>query len=485
MYRIDNDLLSVQEARIRMENAREAQKALKEFSQEKLDAVICCIADALQEHLKDLAEHSCDETEYGNPADKYRKNAFVSRELPRKLAQMKCVGIISENKEEQTMDIGVPSGVIVALPPATSPVSTTIYKCLIAVKSGNAIVFSAHPRAKNVIAGVLEVMIQAAEGNGYPAGAISYLHTITPSGTEALFSHPDTAQILITGVPKMYPKALKAGKPVLYGGSGNGPVFIERTADIRKAARDIVASRTFDCGIVSAAEQSIVADGCAAEEIRRELVCAGAYFMNEEESERLIRLFEEPDGVRDVVGKTALQLAGYAGFRVPDGTKVLISEQKYVSSTNPFSYERLCPVMAFYVENDWMHACEKCIELLVSESRAHTLVIHSRDESVIREFAVKKPVSRVLVNTPAVFGSMGFTTNLFPAMTLGSGSAGSGVTSDNVSPMNLIHIRKVGYGVRGVGECAGTEKGKPAVCHRESGENTDYIENFIHRFQNE
>ncbi len=149
-----------------------------------------------------------------------------------------------------------------------------------------------------------------------------------------------------------------------------------------------------------------------------------------------------------MVGISAQRLAKAAGFAVPNGTCVLLSEEKYVSETNPYSKEKLCPVMAYYVEDDWMHACEKCIELLLSERQGHTLVIHSHDEEVIRQFALKKPVGRMLVNTPAAFGSMGITTNLFPAMTLGSGSAGYGITSDNVSPMNLIYIRKIGYGVR-------------------------------------
>lgn len=231
---------------------------------------------------------------------------------------------------------------------------------------------------------------------------------------------------------------------------GNGPAFIERSANIKKAVRQIIASRTFDNGIVSASEQSIVAEGCIADEVRRELRNNGAYFMSEEEAEQLSQLFFRPDGSLnpEVVGKPALELARRSGLSVPADTKVLISEQKYVSAANPYSREKLFPVLAFFVENDWMNACEKCIELLLTEGRGHTLVIHSENEQVIREFALKKPVSRVLVNTPATLGGIGATTNLFPALTLGCGAAGGGFTSDNVSPLNLINIRKVGYGVR-------------------------------------
>jgi acetaldehyde dehydrogenase (acetylating) len=450
MNRIDNDLLSIQETRILVENAREAQKLLRAFPQEKLDEIVECMAGETRKHARELAELSCEETEYGKCTDKYIKNIFVCDFLCNKLKNMRCVGIISEDNQNKTIDIGVPVGVIAALPPATNPVSTTIYKTLIAIKSGNAIVFSPHPRAKKTIGKVLDLIILAAEKCGLPEGAIAYLHTPTHGSTVELMNHKDTSLILITGVPKMLKEAYASGKPVIYGGAGNGPAFIERSADIKKAVADIIASRTFDNGIVSASEQSIVADGCVAEDIRRELKSSGAYFMSEQESKQLGLLLLNPDGSAnsDIIGKSAVELARCAGICVPCNTKVLISEQKYVSSANPYSRQKLCPVLAFFVEDDWMHACEKCIELLLTEGRGHTLVIHSKNEAVIREFALKKPVSRVLVNTPGTFGGMGVTTNLFPAMTLGSGAAGGGATSDNVSPMNLINIRKVGYGVR-------------------------------------
>lgn len=454
MNRIDNDLLSIQEARILVENAREAQKLLAAFPQEKLDEIVECMALEARKHAHELAEMSCEETEYGKCEDKYVKNIFICDFLKNKLRGMRCVGIIGEDKQNRTIDIGVPTGVIAALPPATNPVSTTIYKTLIAIKSGNAIVFSPHPRAKKTIGKALDIMISAAQECGLPAGAISYLHTLTHGGTVELMNHKDTSLILITGVPKMLKEAHVSGKPVIYGGAGNGPAFIERSADIKKAVSDIIASRTFDNGIVSASEQSIVADGCIAQDIRRELKNSGAYFMSEQESQLVGSLLFYSDGSAnpDIIGKSAVELARRAGICVPSDTKVLISEQKYVSSDNPYARQKLCPVLAFFVEDDWMHACEKCIELLLSEGRGHTLVIHSNNEDVIRLFALKKPVSRVLVNTPGTFGGMGATTNLFPAMTLCSGAAGGGVTSDNVSPMNLINIRKVGFGVRQIGD---------------------------------
>ncbi|WP_425804184.1 acetaldehyde dehydrogenase (acetylating) [Desulfitobacterium sp. Sab5] len=450
MKPMDIDLLSIQEARILIENAREAQKILAAFPQEKLDGIVKCMASEASKYARELAVMSSEETGFGKWQDKWVKNIFASDFLYQKIKNMKVVGIIAEDQENKTMDIGVPVGVIVALVPSTNPVSTTIYKALIAIKSGNAIVFSPHPKADKTIGRVLDILIRAAEDSGLPPGALAYLHTITTDGTVELMKHKDTALLLVTGVPKMVKAAYASGKPVIYGGPGNGPAFIERSADIKQAAADIIASRTFDNGIVSASEQSIVVEACIADEARLELKRNGAYFLTEKDSEELSQLFLRPDGSinPEIVGKSAVDLAQKIGLSLPDDVKVLVSEQKYVSPTNPYSREKLCPVLAFYIEKDWLNACEKCIELLLNDGRGHTLVIHSRDDHVIREFALKKPVSRVLVNTPSALGGIGATTNLFPALTLGCGAAGGGFTSDNVSPMNLINIRKVGYGVR-------------------------------------
>ncbi len=449
---IDNDLLSIQEARILAENAFEAQKKLSAFSQEKLDEIVECMAEAVEKHTKALAVMSNEETDYGRWQDKCVKNKFVCGYARRHLRGMRCVGIIDEDRKNGMMDIGVPVGVIVALCPATSPVSTTIYKTLIAIKSGNAIVFSPHPRAQKTISKVLDIMIEAAGAHGLPEGVLTYLHTVAPAGTIELMKHKAISLIMNTGVPGMLQAAHGAGKPVIYGGTGNGPAFIERTADIQQAVKDIIVSKTFDNGVVSSAEQSVVVDGCISNDVKRELLNNGAYFMTEEESQKLASLFFYPDGKSNsnMVGISAKTLAQRAGLSVPDDVTVLIAERKYVSETDPYSKEKLCPVLTYYVEDDWMHACEKCIELLLSERNGHTLVIHSKDDDVICQFALKKPVGRLLVNTPATFGGMGATTNLFPSMTLGSGSAGYGITSDNVSPLNLIYTRKVGYGVRQV-----------------------------------
>ncbi|TKB09582.1 aldehyde dehydrogenase family protein [Desulforhopalus sp. IMCC35007] len=447
---IDNDLLSIQYARIMAENAMEAQKKLATFSQEELDIIVEATVTAAEQYIHCLAVMSHEETYAGNCQDKLTKNQFVCSQVRSQLRSMRCVGIIDENPTERITDIGVPVGVIVALCPMTSPVSTTIYKTLIALKSGNAILFSPHPSATKSIIRVLDIMIEAAQASGLPEGCLGYLSPVSKSGTRELMNHPATSLVMVTGVPGMLDVARASGKPVIYGGTGNGPAFIERTANIEQAIKDIIASKTFDNGNAPSAEQSIVADACIADKVRETLHAHNAYFMTEEESNRLAALFFSPDGQRKkgMVGLSIEELARRARLPLPKNTSVLIAERKYVSENDPYCKEILAPVLALYVEADWLHACEKCIELLLHERNSHTLVIHSEDKEVIQQFALKKPVGRLLVNTPASFGGMGATTNLFPSMTLGSGSTGRGITSDNVSPMNLIYIRKVGYGVR-------------------------------------
>jgi acyl-CoA reductase-like NAD-dependent aldehyde dehydrogenase len=447
---IDNDLLSIQEARILIENAAEARTVLASFPQSRLDGIVEGILVAFEKHAEEFAEFSCNETDYGNPADKLVKNRFVCHYLREALRRKNYVGIIGRDDAAKTMDVGVPLGVVAALCSPTSPVSTTVYNVVIALKSGNVIVFAPHPRSKNCVSKLLDLVIETAAQNGCPDGAISYLHYLSPKGSVEMMSHAATSIIINNGVAELREAARASGKPVISGGVGGGPAFIERTADIERAVKDIVISKTFDNGIAEAAEQSVVVDSVIEREVRQEFVRRGAYFMSSAETEALGRLLFTQDGRAnsEITGLCAEKIAKKAFFCVPPGTKLLLAEQKYASPDNPYSKEKLCPVLAYYVENDWLDACEKCIELLLGEKKGHTLVIHSSDEEVIRQFALKKPVGRMLVNTPAAFGGMGGTTNLFPAMTLGGASAGQGVTSDNVSPLNLIYIRKVAYAAR-------------------------------------
>ena len=463
---VDNDLLSIQQARILAEDASIAQQKLASFSQEQLDNILERVAEELEKQSKDLAIMAHEETDYGKWQDKWLKNQFVCRYVRQHLKGMRCVGIIHEDHAKRTMDIGVPLGILVALCPVTSPVSTTIYKSLLAIKTGNPIIFSPHPRAFQTIRRTLDTIIRVAESSGLPKGSISYLSIISKSGTKELMKHPNTARVLITGDSNLISLAKDTGKTVIYGGTGNGPAFIERTADIAKAVKDIISSKIFDNGIAPSAEHSIVVEACISQKVKETLCTNGAYFLSEQEAGRLSGILFCSKGIRKArsVGLSATELAKRAEIRVPAATTVLVVERKYVSEADPYSKELLAPVLAYYIEDGWEHACEKCIELLLHERNAHTLVIHSNNEEVIRQFALKKPVGRMLVNTPAVFGGIGATTNLFPSMVLGSGSAGHGAISENVSPLNLIYIRKVGYGVRELSDMGHEILQKETIC---------------------
>lgn len=447
---VDNDLLSIQQARILAENARWAQQALAGLSQEQLDAIVDAVAAAIAPHARELAVRAQEETDYGRWQDKWVKNRFVCEAVPARLRGMRCVGVLSEDPARGLMTIGVPMGVLAAVCPVTSPVSTTIFKTLMAIKSGNAIIFSPHPRAMGCMGAALDIMMEAAHAAGLPEGCLGYLRAVSRGGTAELMGHPHVSLVLLTGAGGLYPLAQAAGKPVIYGGTGSGPAFVERSADIERAARDIILSKSFDHGMAPSAEQSIVADASISARLKDALTAHGAYFMTPEQSDVLAGLLFTQGGcrLRATVGLAAPQLAERAGFAVPEGTRVLVSEQTYVLQSGPYSHELLAPVLAYYVEDDWMHACEKCIELLLHERKSHTLVIHCNDADVVRQFALKKPVGRLLVNTPSVFGGMGLTTNLFPSPILGGASTGYGITADNVSPMNCIYVRTVGHHAR-------------------------------------
>ncbi|HDX8385663.1 TPA: aldehyde dehydrogenase family protein, partial [Aeromonas hydrophila] len=325
---------------------------------------------------------------------------------------------------------------------------------LIALKAGNAIIFSPHPGARQCSWKAIEIVKRAAEAAGAPAGIVDGVTQLTLEATSELMHSKDVSLILATGGEGMVRAAYASGTPTISGGPGNGPAFIERSADIHQAVKDIITSKTFDNGVICASEQSIIVERCIYDEVHRELAAQGAYFMNEDEAAKMAALLLRPNGTINpkVVGKTALHLSQLAGFSVPPSTRVLVAEQTTVSHSNPYSREKLCPVLGLYVEEEWRAACHRVVELLTNEGLGHTLVIHTRNQDVIRQFSLEKPVNRILINTPAALGGIGATTNLTPALTLGCGAVGGGSSSDNVGPMNLLNIRKVGYGVRTIEE---------------------------------
>ena len=445
---LDLDLQSIQAVRDLMRGAKIAAEALAEFSQERLDKICAAIAQAGDENAERLAKLAAEETGFGVWQDKVIKNRLGSSMAWEYWKDTRCVGMLREDKDAGLWEIGVPVGVVAALIPSTNPTSTTLYKAIIALKAGNAIVFSPHPGARRSILAAVELIQAAAARAGVPEHAVQAITLTTIEATNALLSHRDVGMILATGGEAMVRAAYSSGNPAIGVGPGNGPAFIERSADLSQAVRHIIQSKTFDNGTICASEQSVVVENDIAKQAEDECKKQGGYFLSENESERLGNLLLRPNGTMNpkIVGKPAVAIAEMAGIPVPPGTKVLLSRQTDASHLNPYAHEKLCPVLAWYVEPDWEAACARCIALLRVEGAGHTMAIHSRNEAVIREFALKKPVSRLLVNTPAALGGVGATTALPPALTLGCGAVGGSATSDNVGPLHLINIRRVAFG---------------------------------------
>ena len=460
---LDHDLQSIQSAREIIRNARAAADALAQFTQAQLDAICAEIAKDGEANARRLAELAVEETGFGRAEDKVLKNLLGSKFTWEAWKDVPAVGVLREDKQAGLMEIGVPVGVVAALIPSTNPTSTTLYKAIISLKAGNAVVFSPHPNAKRCILETVQRIQNAAKRAGAPEHAVQSLSLLTKEATETLMRSEDVGVILATGGEAMVRAAYSSGNPAIGVGPGNGPAFIERSADIHAAVRHIVESKTFDNGVICASEQSIVTEQCIAQQVEDELKKQHGYFLNENESAALAALLLRPNGTMNpkIVGKTALEIAAMAGISAPQGTRVLLSRQDSVSPQNAWCHEKLCPVLAYYVEPDWEAACLRCLALLGVEGAGHTMAIHSKDERVIREFALKKPVSRLLVNTPAALGGVGATTGLSPALTLGCGSVGGSATSDNVGPLHLRDIRRVAWGVK---ELASLRETTPALC---------------------
>ncbi|HYE82878.1 MAG TPA: acetaldehyde dehydrogenase (acetylating) [Clostridia bacterium] len=471
----DISLLSVQEARTLVDRARKAQQKFSQYSQEEVDEITRCTAEIAEREAERLARLAVDETGFGVYEHKIVKNRFASRIVYESIKDLRTVGIINEDKESRIMDIATPVGVIAALVPCTNPTSTAIFKTLIAIKSGNAIVFSPHPSALKCIMETVSVLRDIACKVGAPEDLISCMSVPTLEGTEELMKL--SSIILATGGSAMVKAAYSSGVPALGVGPGNVPAFIERSADIPLAVKRILAGKTFDNGTICSSEQSVVTENCIKDAVRKELAEQGAYFVEGRDMELLAKLVQKPGGGLNskIVGQSAVRLSEMAGIKVPYGTRALICEQAGVGKDYPFSMEKLSPILAFYSEENWQKACERCIELLKYGGMGHTLVIHSNNEKVIKEFALRKPVSRVLINTPSSLGAIGATTKLVPSLTLGCGTLGGSATSDNISVMHLINIRRAACGIKEAEELV------PAQDEGLSGMNIDRITSLVLR----
>jgi acetaldehyde dehydrogenase (acetylating) len=447
------DTTSVAEARELIERAYTAFRKFQEYSQEQVDRIIDAMAAAATSAAEKLARMAVEETGYGVVEHKTQKNLFASRRVHEAIRGLKTVGIVRQDPALGILEIAVPVGVIAAILPSTNPTSTAIYKALIALKGRNSIVLSPHPSALRCSCEAAAILKQAAISAGAPEDVICCFNTPSMAGTQELMRHRRTALILSTGGMSMVRAAYSSGKPAFGVGPGNVPAFIDRSADIEKAVADVVYGTTFDNGTICSSEQAIVAEEAIREPVRKQLERNGAYFLTAEEIARLggemVNLEAHTINPK-YVGKPAVKVAEMAGIRVPAGTQVLVAQLDGVGREVPLSAEKLSPVLALYFRPDRAAAMETCQALLRFGGLGHTCSIHARDEQVIREYGLKMPAYRVVVNSPSPQGSIGASTNLFPAMTLGCGAAGGNITSDNISPLHLINLRRIAYEVRPV-----------------------------------
>ena len=443
----NRDLISISEARELASRAKLAQARLAEFSQERIDALVDTLAAAALAEVESLAALAVEETGYGVVEHKVQKNIFCARDVHQFIRPMKTVGVIRRLDDKNILEIAEPFGVVAAVIPSTNPTSTAIYKALISIKARCSIVMSPHPAAVRCITRTAEILAKAASAAGAPEGIIGWMKTITLEGTQALMKHRDVDVILATGGMGLVRAAYSAGKPAYGVGPGNAPAYIERSANIEKAVKDIIKGKTFDNGVLCSSENSVIVDEAIAAEVKRNFEAQGAYFLSHKDRDNLARVLVTPQRLPNpsLVGKSATMIATAAEIDVPDDTRVLIAELEGVGRDYPLSIEKLCPVLSFYVVPDWHAGCEKCIEILRYGGMGHTMAIHSRNDSVILEFGLKKPAFRIVVNTPTTHGSIGMTTGLDPAMTLGCGGYGGNITSDNISPMHLLNIKRLAY----------------------------------------
>jgi len=445
----DRDLASIAEARALARRAKQAWLELAEFGQERIDAVIDAMAAAATAQAEAFARLAVEETGYGVVEDKIQKNLFSSQKVYAFIRPMKTVGVVARDDDKRVVEIAEPFGVVAAVIPTTNPTSTAIYKILIALKARCTIVISPHPQAVRCITRIAEVMDEAARRAGAPAGAINWMTNVTLEGTQELMKQRDVAVILATGGMGLVRAAYSAGKPAYGVGPGNAPAFIERTANVRKAVHDIVTGKTFDNGVLCSSENSVVVDQPVADEVRREFQAQGGYFMNATEMDALARMLVTPQRLPNpaLVGKSAVYIAEKCGIAAPASTRVLLAPLEGVGRDYPLSIEKLCPVLSYYVVKDWREGCERCKQILRYGGMGHTMAIHSQNEQVILEFGLHKPAFRICVNTPTTHGSVGLSTGLDPAMTLGCGGYGGNITSDNISPRHLLNIKRLAYEV--------------------------------------
>lgn len=441
----DKDLVSQQEARDAVDAAHQAFLTVAKFDQEKIDGICEAMARVALAESARLGLLAHEETGFGKADDKREKNRFAAEDVWNYFRGLKTVGVISDSGS--VVEIASPRGVVAAIIPSTNPTSTAIFKIIIAIKSRNTIVLSPHPSAARCIAETARVMREAAVGQGLPPESIYCLSNSTIEGTEALMKHKRTAVILATGGTGLVRAAYSSGKPAFGVGPGNVPVFIERTADVPKAAADILSGTCFDNGTICASEQSVVADAPIAAQVREQFEAQGGHFLSQSEADAVAKVLLTPQRTLNpaIVGKSAEFIANLAGITIPSGTRCLIADCAGVGRDHPWSIEKLSPTLAFFVADGIEEGARRCYEILQFGGMGHTAGMHTKDRSAAVRYGEQMPAARIVINSPTTHGAIGFSTDLKPSMTLGCGSWGGNVTSDNVSPLHLMDIKRVAF----------------------------------------
>jgi acetaldehyde dehydrogenase (acetylating) len=456
MTEFDHDLQSIQEARSLAAQAHEAQKVFIHASQAEVDRICLAMVEAGFAAAERLGRMACEETGYGVPEHKTLKNVLTTRILWNAIKDTPTVGVVRHYPEKKMYDIAWPIGLVAALTPSTNPTSTAMFKIIIAVKARDAIIVAPHPAAVKCTCEATRILAEAGERAGMPKGLVSCMTKVSLPGTQELMRHKYTALILATGGSDMVRAAHSVGKPAYGVGPGNVPVYVDRSADLHRAAKYIVASKAFDHSVICATEQAVVADKPIAAQLEELMKAEGAYFVDDAQKLALSKLLFTPGPLINpkMVGKSPQQLAQMAGISVPNSARILVAKLNSVGHSEPLSGEKLTTVLGWFEANGWEAGCERCIELINFGGRGHSLVIHAQDDNVIMRFGLEKPVFRIAVNTMGTLGPTGMTTGMLPSMTLGPGGVGGAITGDNVNVQHMFNIKRLAYEINPPPEAA-------------------------------
>ena len=446
----DQDLVSVQEVRQKVELAWQAFQSFQSYSQQQVDAIVEAMGAAGRANARHLAELAVQETGMGNVEDKTAKNLLNADLLVRSIRGVKTVGVLRERAEDKVIEVGTGVGVVAAILPTTNPTSTAIYKSIISLKAGNAVVLSPHPRAKSCTCNTAALLIEAARSAGAPEGIIQCINNPSLDGTNALMRHQKTGVILSTGGAGIVRAAYSSGKPAFGVGPGNVPVLLDTSYDVGEAVAKVVAGKKFDYGTVCSSEQVLVAERSLRGRVLEELARQKAYLLDDSKRVTIERtLFTNGTTVRaECVGQSPQKIAKMAGFEIPADATILVAEIGGVGKEHPLSAEKLSPVLAVLFVDSFDAAAEACERVLRFGGVGHTSVIFSKDDAKVRTFGLRMPSYRVLVNTASPQGSTGITTGLQPSMTLGCGAIAGNITSDNIGPLHLINTKRIAYAIR-------------------------------------